>query len=108
MIEYKGYFGEALFDDEAGIFHGEVLNTKDVITFQGKSVVELRQAFKDSIDDYLEFCKERGEKPDKPFSGRFVLRVSPELHRRISIKAKKQGQSLNSWVTNQLSEATHH
>lgn len=68
-MEYKGYVGKVEFDDDAEIFHGEVLDTRDVITFQGKSVGELRQAFRDSIDDYLAFCEQRGESPDKPFSG---------------------------------------
>jgi predicted HicB family RNase H-like nuclease len=69
MMEYQGYSGRVGFDDEAEVFHGEVINTRDVITFQGQSVAELTKAFKDSIDDYLAFCKARGETPDKPFSG---------------------------------------
>ncbi len=59
MMEYKGYLGKVEFDDEAGVFHGEVSNTRDVITFQGKSVAELKQAFHDSVDDYLAFCAAR-------------------------------------------------
>ena len=62
-MEYKGYIGKVEFDDEAGIFHGEVINTHDVITFQGDCVADLRQAFIDFIEDYLEFCASRGEKP---------------------------------------------
>ena len=61
MLEYKGYTGHVEFDDEAGLFHGEVLDTRDVITFQGISVEQLEQAFRESIDDYLEFCAERNE-----------------------------------------------
>ena len=61
MMEYKGYIGKVEFDDQAGIFHGEVVNTRDVITFQGESVAELKKAFRESVDDYLAFCKERGE-----------------------------------------------
>jgi predicted HicB family RNase H-like nuclease len=102
-MTYKSYSAYVEFDDEAGIFHGEVLDTKDVITFQGSSVAELRKAFKDSIDDYLAFCKERGEEPDKPFSGKFIIRVPKELHRNIYIKAIKSGQSINSFITDQLS-----
>jgi predicted HicB family RNase H-like nuclease len=101
-MTYKGYSAYVEFDDEAGIFHGEVLDTKDVITFQGSSVAELRRAFKDSIDDYLAFCKERGEEPDKPFSGKFILRIPKELHRKIYIKSIKSGQSLNNFITDQL------
>jgi len=66
MMEYKGYLSRIEFDDGANIFHGEVINIRDVITFQGKSVDELRQAFEDSVEDYLSFCAERGEEPNKP------------------------------------------
>ena len=69
MMQYKGYTGKVEYDDEAGIFHGEVINTRDVITFQGRSVVELREAFRDSVEDYLAFCAERDEEPEKPFPG---------------------------------------
>ncbi len=105
MMEYKGYIGKVEIDPEAGLFHGEVINTRDVITFQGESVRELNQAFRDSVDDYLAFCKERGEAPDKPFSGQFVTRISPELHGQISVAAGLAGQSLNAWVTEQLQAA---
>ncbi len=75
MMKYKGYTGHVEYDDEAKIFHGEVLGIKDVVTFQGTTVDEIDQAFKDSVDDYLAFCKERGEEPDRPFSGKFNLRI---------------------------------
>jgi predicted HicB family RNase H-like nuclease len=105
MMEYQGYVGKVEFDDEAGIFHGEVLGTRDVITFQGRSVAELETAFRESIDDYLAFCKQRGEEPDKPFSGQFVTRVPPELHRQINLAASISGKSLNAWVAEQLQAA---
>jgi predicted HicB family RNase H-like nuclease len=105
MMEYQGYIGKVEFDDEASIFHGEVINTRDVITFQGKSVAELKKAFRESVDDYLEFCAKRGEEPDKPFSGQFVTRVSPDLHRRASVAASVTGKSLNAWVAEQLQTA---
>jgi predicted HicB family RNase H-like nuclease len=105
MMEYKGYLARVEFDEEAAIFHGEVINTRDVITFQGESVRELTQAFHDSLDDYLAFCKERGEAPDKPFSGQFVTRISPELHRQVNVAAAVSGKSLNAWVTEQLQAA---
>ncbi len=98
MMKYKDYVATVQYDDDAEIFHGEVINTRDVITFQGKSVKDLRKALKDSIDDYIAFCKERGEAPEKPFSGQFVVRVPPEVHRRAVVAAKKSGKSLNSWV----------
>jgi len=105
MMEYKGYMGKVEFDDEAGVIHGEVINTRDVITFQGTSVDELKQAFEDSVDDYLDFCKERGDEPDKPFSGNLVIRINPALHRELSVEAKKTGKSLNNLIELKLSGA---
>jgi len=102
MLNYKGYHGKVEFDEEAGIFHGEVVDLRDVITFQGKSVDELEQNFQDSIDDYLEFCQERGEEPDKSFSGRLMLRLPTEVHRKVYVRAKKEGKSLNEYITEKL------
>jgi predicted HicB family RNase H-like nuclease len=101
-IEYKGHIGRVEFDNDAGIFHGEVINLRDVITFQGVSVDELRQAFIDSVEDYLDFCAQRGESPEKPFSGKFMVRIDPELHRELYIRAKKAGVSLNRCVQEAL------
>ncbi len=98
MMEYKGYIGRVEFDPEAGVLHGEVVGTRDVITFEGRSVEEIEQAFHDSVDDYLDFCHERGEEPERPCSGRFVVRADPELHRRLSTIAEAEGRSLNSVV----------
>lgn len=104
-MEYKGYYGKVEFDEESDIFHGEVINISDVVTFEGTSVDELKQAFQDSIDDYLEFCAEREEDPVKPYSGRFVVRISPELHKSIAIEAKAEGKSLNALVSEILSKS---
>lgn len=105
MMQYKGYVASVEYDAEAELFHGEVVNLRDVITFQGRTVAELKRALRDSVEDYLEFCKARGEKPEKPFSGKFVVRLSPELHGRLSIAAKRSKKSLNAWVTEQLERA---
>jgi predicted HicB family RNase H-like nuclease len=102
MMNYKGYAAKVEFDDEAMIFHGEVIGIKDVVTFQGKSIKEIERSFHDSVDDYLDLCKGRGEEPDKPFSGRFVVRVSPEIHRKVYVSAKKSGQSINAWLNKNL------
>jgi len=102
MMKYKGYTGHVEYDDEAKIFHGEVLGIKDVVTFQGTTVDEIEQAFKDSVDDYLAFCKERREEPDRPFSGKFNLRIPPELHAKLSIAAHLQGESLNNYIMKRL------
>jgi len=105
-MKYKGYLGQVEFDDEANIFHGEVIGLKDVITFQGTTAKEIQKAFRDSIDDYLEFCASRGEAPDKPFSGRFLLRVDPALHRRLVELSADEGESLNNWIASRLGELT--
>ncbi|HSW36152.1 MAG TPA: type II toxin-antitoxin system HicB family antitoxin [Candidatus Limnocylindrales bacterium] len=105
MMEYKGYYSKVAFDEDAYIFHGQVINIKDVITFEGITVDELKQAFQDSVDDYLEFCSERGEDPDKPYSGRFVVRIDPELHKSIAIEARGRGKSLNALVNEILSKS---
>jgi predicted HicB family RNase H-like nuclease len=102
MMKYKGYLASVVFDDDNELFHGEVLGIRDVVTFQGRSVQELRKAFQESVDDYLDFCRARGESPDKPASGRFVLRVSPQLHRDLCREASRSGQSLNAWITSRL------
>lgn len=108
MMEFKGYTAKVEFDDAAGIFHGEVLNLRDVITFQGETVQGLKQAFHDSVDDYLEFCGERGESPEKPYSGKFIVRVEPELHKLIAVLAQLSKKSLNAWVNDALTEAVSH
>ncbi|GAB5518460.1 MAG: hypothetical protein RhofKO_07110 [Rhodothermales bacterium] len=81
------------------------LPSKDVITFQGRSVDEIETAFREAIEDYLEFCAERGEKPDRPFSGRLMVRLPKELHRAVHVEAKRAGMSLNQYVVKRLSGA---
>lgn len=87
-------------------FFKEVLNLRDVVTFEGRTVDELRKAFADSVDDYLEFCRLRNEKPEKPYSGRFMVRVDPDLHKSIAIRAMSSHKSLNSWVQDCLERAS--
>ena len=101
-MTYKGYEGVVEFDEEAQVFTGEVINTRDVITFQGKSVRELERAFRESIDDYLEFCKSRHEEPEKPFSGKLMVRMPPTLHRRIALEARRKGESVNRYIVERL------
>lgn len=105
MMKYKDYAAKVEYDDGAGCFHGQVVNIRDVITFQGRSVDELRQEFANSVEDYIEFCAERGEKPERPYSGKFVVRIDPDLHRRIAIAAINAGLSVNSWASRTFEEA---
>ncbi len=104
-MEYKGYIGKIEVDEEAGILYGEIINIRDVITFEGQSVEEAQRAFRESVDDYLAFCAERGESPEKPFSGKFVIRLPADLHRKAYIQAKLADKSLNGWVTEVIQAA---
>jgi predicted HicB family RNase H-like nuclease len=98
VLTYKGYAGGCEIDASAGVIFGRVLGIKDVITFQGVTVPELVQAFHDSVDDYLEFCAERGEEPDRSFSGKILFRTSSERHREIAFAAARAGVSTNAWL----------
>ena len=105
MIKHKGYIGNIGFDPDAEILHGEVLGIRDVVTFEGRSVPEVLQAFRDSVDDYLEFCAERGQTPEKPCSGKFLVRIDPALHRQIAVVASTSNVSINTLVATCLSDA---
>src|SRR5262245_14446904 len=99
MMKYKGYTGRVTsVDEKQGLLHGEVVGITDVVTFEGKTTEELVQAFRDSVDDYLEFCAERSEAPEKPYSGKFLVRLPPSLHRKAALAAKRTKESLNAWV----------
>jgi predicted HicB family RNase H-like nuclease len=97
-MQYKGYTGVATIDPEAGVIHGTVANLRAVVTFQGESVREAERAFRDSVDDYLDYCVERGVDPEKPFSGKFLVRIAPDLHRDLATEAARAGTSLNELV----------
>ncbi len=107
-MNYKGYIGHVQYDEDAKVFHGEIINTRAVITFQGTSVEEIEKEFRNSVDDYLEWCTERGKEPEKPYSGKFNLRISPELHRQIVIASKKKNMSLNRYVEKALRDELLH
>src|SRR5690242_9586142 len=104
-MKYKGYTGVVELDEDSGVLFGHVIGLRDVITFQGGSVAEVVQAFHDSVDDYLEFCAQRGESPEKPYSGQFVLRVDPQLHRAMAHAAEARGSSLNALIEETLGGA---
>ena len=106
MLKYKGYVGHIEFDSDAEIFHGEVLGIRDVITFQGKSVDEIKKALIDSIEDYFDMCAKHCKQPEKPFSGKLLLRLDHELHRQIVCAALKEKKSINSWIVGNLQKAS--
>ena len=82
------------------------MNLRDVITFQGRSVAELRKALRGSVDDYVAFCAARGEEPEKRFSGKVLLRLSPEIHRAAMVAAARRRRSLNAWASEVIERAT--
>lgn len=98
MMHYKGYFAKTSIDEEAKLIHGELQGLRAVITFQGRSVEEAELAFHDSVDDYLDWCVQRGKDPEKPFSGRFNMRIDPDLHAKAAVAASRLGISLNRFV----------
>ncbi len=102
MMKYRGYTGEVVYDNGAHLFHGEVIGTRAVITFQGRSVNELEQAFKDSVDTYLDVCKKRGVEPEKSFSGNLHIRISSKEHERLAQEAMKRNVGLNSFIVEKL------
>jgi predicted HicB family RNase H-like nuclease len=102
MMTHKGYSGVAEIAYDTGMIYGRVVGLRDVITFQGETVAEAQQAFRDSVDDYLEFCASRSEPPEKPFSGRFLVRITPSLHRTLVEAATARGLSLNALVERTL------
>jgi predicted HicB family RNase H-like nuclease len=105
ILTYKGYQGSFEYDPDADIFHGDVLHISDVVTFQGRSIDELKTALAESIDVYLECCAKKGRAPSKPFSGTFNVRMAPDVHQRIALRAARDGLSLNKWVTRTLEKA---
>jgi len=98
MIEYRGYNGVFEFDPSIDAFHGRVIGLQDVVTFQGRSLDELRGAMEDSVEDYLELCAEVGKEPERPYRGEFLVRTTPELHRAAVVEAEAAGMSLNAWL----------
>lgn len=104
-MEYKGYVGAVEFDDVGRVFHGKIIGIRDMVTFEGQSVDELETAFRESVDDYLEFCEQRNEAPDKPYSGKFVLRIEPSVHRAIASAAAREHKSINAWASSVLERA---
>lgn len=105
ILKYKNYWAVVEFDAEDGVLHGRVDGISDLVTFECESVTEVKKEFESAVDDYEAFCKEVGKEPEKAYSGSFNVRVAPELHRKISMEAVKQGISLNKFVSDALANA---
>jgi predicted HicB family RNase H-like nuclease len=104
-LEYRGYIALIELDDDEDCFHGRVMNTRDTINFYGRTPGELRAEFAKSVDEYLVFCAEQGMKPEKPYSGNFTVRLTPEIHRALAVKAARQHKSLSKLVQERLEGA---
>ena len=98
-MEYKGYIARIEIDEDDGMLVGCVENIRDVVTFEAATVRELEHEFHVSVDEYLAYCREKGQEPEKPYSGKFPVRTTPALHKAAVTAAKRAGVSLNTWVS---------
>ena len=105
MLEYKNYHAKIEFDEEDMLFVGEVFGIQDSLNFHGTTIEELVENFHQSIDNYLEMCKELGRKPDKEFKGSFNVRIDQELHREAAFAADRNGMTLNQYVEKAIKDA---
>lgn len=105
VFDYKGYLGSAEVDTENRCLVGRLLFIRDVITYSATDVIDLEREFKAAVDDYLRTCSELGDEPDRPFKGTFHVRVSPQLHREMALKARSQGLKLDEFIGNALAVA---
>lgn len=105
VMTYKGYAARVEFDAEDRIFVGHLAGIRDTIGFHGRTVDELEMAFKEAVDDYLRACEKLGQAPERPASGKLMLRVPPAVHASALRAAELAGKSLNQWATQVLSEA---
>lgn len=98
ILQYKGYFAELHFSTQDEVFFGKLLGINDLVSFEGASVAELKTAFHEAVDDYLETCAALGKEPEKTYKGSFNVRISPELHRKAATLASMQKVTLNEFV----------
>jgi predicted HicB family RNase H-like nuclease len=98
VLEHKGYTGSVEFSDEDEVFFGKIVGIRDLVTFEADSVVKLKKAFRDAVEDYIATCKELGKDPDKEYKGSFNVRLKPKIHRLAAIKSATLKMSLNQFV----------
>ncbi len=104
-MTFKGYTARVEYDERANIFVGRILGIRSIISFHGETVTELRSEFQQAVKEYLADCKKEGLTPEKPASGKLLLRVPPEVHGRALVAAQAAGKSLNQWATEVLKHA---
>lgn len=105
VMTYKGYQARVEFDAEDEIFVGHLAGINDVVGFHADTVEELKAAFQEAVNDYIETCQKAGKNPQKPYSGKVMFRISPEVHARAAMAAELSGKSLNEWAEAALAEA---
>ena len=105
-MTYKGYAARIDYDDDDGIFVGHIAGIRDRVGFHADTVDNLRAAFHEAVEDYLETCEKVGQEPQKAYSGKMMFRVSPDVHRKAVLAAELEGKSLNQWAEDVLSRAT--
>jgi len=104
-MTYKGYVGTVEYSEEDKCLFGRIAGIRDIISYEGESVAEIRTAFEGAVDDYLKHCAAIGKEPNKPYSGKFVLRLDPAIHARLAVKAQASGKSLNQYAAEALAGA---
>ncbi len=102
LLQYKDFIGSVHFSEEDGVFFGKIEGMNDLITFEGTTVEEIKAAFKEAVEDYIDICVQAGKTPQKSCKGNFSVRVSPELHKKAVQKSVIQGISLNKLVQHAL------
>ncbi|MFZ3191952.1 MAG: type II toxin-antitoxin system HicB family antitoxin [Moraxellaceae bacterium] len=105
IMSYQNYAAKIEYSDEDACFVGHIAGIRDVVGFHGESVTELRQAFEDAVDDYVATCEKLNRKPQRPYSGKVMLRIEPSIHARVAMQAAAQGKSLNAWAQDVLLRA---
>ena len=105
-MTYQGYSARIEYDDEDGILTGRIAGIRDGVGFHADTVEDLRAAFHEAVDDYLETCAKVGKEPQRAYSGQVMFRVDPEVHRRAALAAELAGKSLNQWAAEVLERAT--
>jgi predicted HicB family RNase H-like nuclease len=106
VMSYKGYSARIEYSDDDACFIGHLAGIRDVVGFHGESVAELRSAFEDAVNDYLATCEKLKRSPQRPYSGKVMLRLDPSIHARAAMQAESQGKSLNAWAQEALAKAT--
>ncbi len=103
-MKHKGYAASIEYSEEDGCFVGHIAGIRDIVGFHGETVTELRSAFEEAVDDYLETCAKLGKEPQKSYSGKLMLRIPPATHAAVATAAETSGKSINQLVSEILDQ----